>query len=298
MVGKRVQDHRCVLPRLDDLIQVADRAFPHGPCQRAVYPFRLAATQQEPADEIRRGQVVVAGHGDQRPLEVVCHGLNEARLATACGALEQDRQSLPESGLEHLLLVAHRHVVRPQLLVRHHFPSVAAHFALIFVVGGPPPTAAPTGTVVRSSRSVGRVVGRSHGRRCRTPARNSSASVLAPMVRHRQPVPALARLGKRTAGVGRTVNTFIAVVEGQSVGQHHKQPPRRPAVALQHRRTVPDRRAQPSSTHRERAREGGASPACRRRRRSASPVSTSPPTDPGNEKRRAPPDLRGRAARW
>ena len=50
----------------------------------------------------------------ERPIEVVGHRLDEAGLAAAGRALEQDRQALPEGRLEDLLFVPDRHVVRPR----------------------------------------------------------------------------------------------------------------------------------------------------------------------------------------
>ena len=54
-----------------------------------------------------------------------------------------------------------------------------------------------------------------------------------------------AGLGQRAPRVGRTVGALVAVVVGQAIGQHDQQPPRRPAPSFQHRRAVPDRRAEP-----------------------------------------------------
>ena len=114
MVGERVDHDGGVLAGLDDLVEVADRALAHGPGQRAVDPRGLAALEQEAPDEVGGRQVVVARDGDERPLEVVGHGLDEARLAAAGRALEHHRQALAEGRLEDLLLVADGHVVRPR----------------------------------------------------------------------------------------------------------------------------------------------------------------------------------------
>jgi hypothetical protein len=51
-----------------------------APRQRAIDPLRFTAAQQETPDEIGGRQVVVAGDGDERPVEVVGHRLEEARL--------------------------------------------------------------------------------------------------------------------------------------------------------------------------------------------------------------------------
>ena len=101
VVGQRMEHDGRVLPRLDDLVEVADRALAHRSGQRPVDPRRVAALEQEAPDEVGGGEVVVAGHGDERPLEVVGHRLDEPGLAAAGRALEQDRQALTERGLEH-----------------------------------------------------------------------------------------------------------------------------------------------------------------------------------------------------
>ena len=123
VIGQRMQHDRGVLAGLDDLVEVADRAVPHRPRQRAVDPFGVAAAQQEPSDEIGGGQVVMAGDGDQRPVEIVRHRLDEPRLAASGRALEHNRQPLPERRLEHLLLVGDGHVVRARRFHRHRFLS-------------------------------------------------------------------------------------------------------------------------------------------------------------------------------
>ena len=123
VVGQWVQHHRGVLTRLHHLVEVTDRAVAHRTGQRAVDPFRVAAAKQEASDEIGGGQVVMAGNGDERPVQVVRHRLDEAGLATPGGALEGDGQPLPVGGLEHLLLVGHWHVVRARRLHRHRFLS-------------------------------------------------------------------------------------------------------------------------------------------------------------------------------
>jgi len=100
----------------------------------AVHPARLLALQQEAADEVGGGEVLVAGDGDhgqtggreplalgavlalahhgEWPAELVGHVLDEARLAAAGGALEQHRDFLLESGAEELLLITDLLVVR------------------------------------------------------------------------------------------------------------------------------------------------------------------------------------------
>ena len=89
MVGQWMQHDRRVLAGLDDFVEVADGALAHGPRQRAIDPLRFTAAQQEPSHEIRGRQVVMAGDGDERPVEVVGHRLEEARLAAPRRSLEQ-----------------------------------------------------------------------------------------------------------------------------------------------------------------------------------------------------------------
>jgi hypothetical protein len=83
----------------------------HRPGQGAVHPDGLAALDQEAPDQIRGGQVVVAGDGDQGALEPPGHVLHEAGLAAAGGALEQHREAVAVGRLEDGDLVAHRLVV-------------------------------------------------------------------------------------------------------------------------------------------------------------------------------------------
>ena len=128
-----MQHDRGVLTGFDDLVEVADRPFTHGTGQRPVHPDRLVAPQQIPADQVGGGEIVVAGDGDQRPAEVVSHRLDEAGLATAGGALQDQRQTLAIGRLEHGLLVAHRLVVRARRIGLRHGailirdPGLGAH---------------------------------------------------------------------------------------------------------------------------------------------------------------------------
>ena len=106
VIGQRVQNDDRVLARLDHFVEIADRSFAHRPGQRAVLPHGFVVADQEAADQVARGQVVMAGHRDQRPPQAPGHVLDEARLAAAGRALEQDRQARGIGGLEDLDLVA------------------------------------------------------------------------------------------------------------------------------------------------------------------------------------------------
>ena len=106
-----------------------------------------------------------------------------------------------------------------------------------------------------------------------------------------------ARLAERTPRVGRAVHGLVAVVVRQPVGQHDEQLPRRPAVVLQHRRAMSDRRTQP----RVRAGHEAAEPLHHERVRSVAEAldrhDAAPRNAPASERRRAPRDRRARGAR-
>ena len=106
VVGQRVQHHGHVLPGLDHLVQIADRALAHGPGQRAVDPDRLAALQQIAADQVGGRKVVVAGDRIERPAQPRRHMGDEAGLAAAGRALQQQGQVGGMGGGEDLALVA------------------------------------------------------------------------------------------------------------------------------------------------------------------------------------------------
>ena len=100
IVGERMQHDGRVLARLDDLVEIADAAFPHRARQRPVAPARLAVADQMAADEIGRGEVVVAGDRGQRQTEPRGHVGDEARLAAAGRPLDQQRQAVAPGMLE------------------------------------------------------------------------------------------------------------------------------------------------------------------------------------------------------
>jgi hypothetical protein len=110
-IGQRMDHHRGVLARLDDLVEVADGAGAHGGGERPVHPDGLVADDQVAPDQIGGGQVVVAGHRDQRPPQAPGHVLDEARLAAAGGALQHHRQTALRGRREDLRFVADGMVV-------------------------------------------------------------------------------------------------------------------------------------------------------------------------------------------
>src|SRR5262245_51429404 len=100
-----MQYHGGVLSGLDDLVEVADRAVTHSTSQGSVHPLGVAAAQQETADEVSGGQVVVAGNRDERTVQIMRHRLDKAGLAASRWAFEHDGQPLAVCRLEYLLLV-------------------------------------------------------------------------------------------------------------------------------------------------------------------------------------------------
>ena len=106
-----MDDHGGVLARLDNLVQVADASAPHRPRQGAIDPQGLAALDQIAADQVRGGEVVVAGDGDEGALEAPGHVLHETGLAAARGSLEEDRQAVGVGGGEDLDLIPHGLVI-------------------------------------------------------------------------------------------------------------------------------------------------------------------------------------------
>jgi hypothetical protein len=104
----------------------------HRPRKRPVDPHRLVADDEVAADEVRRGEVVVAGDGDERPREPPGHVLDEPRLAAAGRPLEQYRHARRVRGLEERDLLADRLVVglradRGELGLEHLLPRGLVH---------------------------------------------------------------------------------------------------------------------------------------------------------------------------
>src|SRR5438034_135577 len=102
VVSERVNQYGCVLARLDDLVEIADRTRLHSTGDRAVDPARRVPLQQIPADQVRSRKVLMTGDGYHRPAlqvavagcgyipddcyrtaQLVRHVLDEARLAAA-----------------------------------------------------------------------------------------------------------------------------------------------------------------------------------------------------------------------
>src|SRR6185437_1474079 len=112
IVGQRMDDDDGILPRLDDLVEIADGAEPRRGGERPVDPHRLFTTNEEAPGEVARREVVVAGDGDERAVELPRHMFDEPRLSAAGRALEHDRQATLVAACEDVDLVAEREIVR------------------------------------------------------------------------------------------------------------------------------------------------------------------------------------------
>jgi hypothetical protein len=112
VVGQRMDDHRGVFARLDDLVQITDPAIPYGQSQRPVLPYCLIVCQQKTAHQIRCGQIFVAGHGHQRQFQVMGHVFDEPGFAAPCRALDDQGNMRFEGMTENLLFIPLRYVVR------------------------------------------------------------------------------------------------------------------------------------------------------------------------------------------
>ncbi len=112
MPRQRMDDDRGVFARFHHFVEVADAAVAHRAGQRPVDPHRFAALDQVATNQIGGGQIVMTGNRHHRALQVPGHVFDEARLAAAGRALEQQRQLVAVGRREHLDLVADDFVVR------------------------------------------------------------------------------------------------------------------------------------------------------------------------------------------
>lgn len=106
VVGERMQDGQRVVAGFDDFVQVADSAGIHGPGQGPVVPDDIAAGDEEPADEIGTGEIVVAAVGDHGAAEQLPHVFDETRLTASGRAGQHHRHVLLESPFGQLPLGA------------------------------------------------------------------------------------------------------------------------------------------------------------------------------------------------
>src|SRR5258705_7792946 len=100
-----MDDDERVLPRLDHLVQVADRACTHRGGERAVGPYCLAAADQVASGQVTGREIVVTGDGDEGPVQLMRHVLDEPRLAAAGRAFQHHGESLLVAGAKDLPLV-------------------------------------------------------------------------------------------------------------------------------------------------------------------------------------------------
>ena len=110
MIGERVDADDRVLARLDDLVEIADRAAAHGAGQGPVLPDRLVAVEQEAPDEVAGGKVIVARDRHQRALQPPRHVFDEAGLAATGRPLEHDGEPARVALLEDSDLILRRKV--------------------------------------------------------------------------------------------------------------------------------------------------------------------------------------------
>ena len=111
MIGQRVQDHDNIFPCFRDLVQVEHGALAHRPGQRTVLPHRVTALDEVAAQEISSGGVIMTRHSEQGAPDVSRHGLNKARLATACGAFQHEGELVAIGMLKHLHFMMDRSII-------------------------------------------------------------------------------------------------------------------------------------------------------------------------------------------
>ena len=112
IVAQGVDDHRGVLARLDQLVEIADGAVLHGQCERPIDPAGLVVHEQVATHEVAGCQILMARHGDQREAQSVGHMLQKARLSASGRTLEHDRHLETMRLLEQFDLVASSAIVR------------------------------------------------------------------------------------------------------------------------------------------------------------------------------------------
>ena len=98
--------------RLDDFVEVANRAKPRRQRERTIEPHGFAAPNQVASGQIAGREIVMARDRDQRPAETPGHVLDEPRLPAAGRALQHDREAARMAGFEHRDFIADGQVVR------------------------------------------------------------------------------------------------------------------------------------------------------------------------------------------
>jgi hypothetical protein len=122
VVGQRVDQDRRVLARLDDLVEIADRAHFDGPGERTVDPAGLVTLEQVTTYQVGGGEILVAGDGDEGDafflaishvaVKVPRHVLDETGLPTPRGTFEKHGNLLFIRGFEEFDLVPDGEVER------------------------------------------------------------------------------------------------------------------------------------------------------------------------------------------
>ena len=130
VIGQRMDDHRGVLARFDNFVQITDGTQPSRRRQRSVLPLGAVFIQQKASHQIGSSHILVAGDGNQRTLQFPGHILDKTGLATAGRPLEHHRHACVISSLVQGYLIAYRSVERlpfdSELLdihCRHFLPS-------------------------------------------------------------------------------------------------------------------------------------------------------------------------------
>ena len=107
-----MNDHDGVGSRLDDFVEVANRAKPRGQGERTIQPHGFAAPNQVSSGQIAGREIVVARDRDERPSEAPGHVLDETRLPAAGRPFQHDREAARVTGFEHRDFVGDGQVVR------------------------------------------------------------------------------------------------------------------------------------------------------------------------------------------
>src|SRR5580704_1410485 len=111
VVRQRMDNDSGVLARLDNLIEIADRAVANRIGQWSIVPDCAIGIEQEAADEVGGGHVLVAGDGDQRLFQAPGHEFDETGLAAAGRAFQHHRHAHLMGRLEQRDLGANRLVI-------------------------------------------------------------------------------------------------------------------------------------------------------------------------------------------
>src|SRR5664280_1837416 len=111
VVSQRMDNDSGVLARLDNLVEIADRAVADRIGQWSIVPDCAIGVEQETADEVGGGHVLVAGDGDQRFFQAPGHEFDETGLAAAGRAFQHHRHARLMGRLEQRDLGANRLVI-------------------------------------------------------------------------------------------------------------------------------------------------------------------------------------------